>query len=126
MATTRVDRDAARPNVEPGAAEQAAPAVPCVGRCAVELRPPTADALWALRNFFLRNPGSRRPGNVRLVDDELLERYAQSPDLSNDELGYGEEVRVALWHPHGPVANVTKFLARRTKTGRTPWQRRNP
>ena len=100
----------------PASGAEVAEADPCVGDCG-PLRAPARDVIWALRNCFYRNPRQARPGGLRFKADVLPRPYEDGPDLSNDELGYGEELKMgfATADPGRPYSREL-HRTRRTKS----------
>jgi hypothetical protein len=84
---------------------------------------PSSDARAALRVRLRSRFGEYDLIATRLsfcIDRRLpVHPYAQSPDLANDDLGYGEEVRVPVAANRGGVLRPGTVLEIRTKTGTT-------
>jgi hypothetical protein len=45
-------------------------------------------------------------------------RHARGPDLTNDEMGYGESREEVFWSLEGSQCRIAKRVSRQTKTGR--------
>jgi hypothetical protein len=89
---------------------------------------PFGDFVRAQRHWLKVHATSRaRPSPPKnpFADDKDTEipaiaiyRHARGPDLTNDEMGYGESREEVFWYLDGSQCRIAKRVSRQTKTGR--------